>query len=486
MGKKITVSNTKKSFSNQKTALIVNPLNTWWSFQLTLELVFRYNELGYNTIWFNGAIRNTRKFEMNKSDFINPIIYRSPVSIIQRILLQHKVEGVCDYIKPIKKSRIEHKFKNIDDLRNYHLHNSPLGAIIFSGIASKLKHTGFSVEDVSKEIIYFLNYTEEMQKQLYKQIEKTKPSVLITINDRLPGSSLSLAIARRLNISTKVFYWGSGISKIVGYEHSLYDFDEWRCMISHKISTDKINLVNLTKANEHIINLAQTPSEDSKSFLKNQKLGTSIVKKNKKLIVFYAASEHEHSPLMFRKKNKFTSQYDAFEHLQQICLKLNYQLVIKYHPTRKNKFFSKKSHSLNDWKKIDIHPDVIQLMPDSSVDTYQLINDADINVTWSSTVGIESIVREKPTIIMGDTTWLNTSWGIHAWDIYTLEKLLESNSYSLKKEALIPWFYFMQDYGDEFRFVKTFSYNPSVNGIKVLQPRLLFSPLYKIAVKLKS
>jgi hypothetical protein len=86
---------------------------------------------------------------------------------------------------------------------------------------------------------------------------------------------------------------------------------------------------------------------------------------------------------------------------------------------------------------------------------------------------------------MGDTPWLDTNWGIHAWDIDTLEKLLKSETYSLKKEALIPWFYFMQDYGEDFKFVKTDNYNPTVNGIKVLQPRLLFLPFYKLAVKLK-
>jgi hypothetical protein len=376
--------------------------------------------LGYHIFWFNGAVRNKRKFEMNKSDFINPIFFRPPNSIIKQIFHKEEISGEFDYIKINNKNRINFQFNDVDDIRKYHYESSPVGAIIFSGIASKLKNTGFSIKDISKDIEYFSMYIQELQSRLCAQIDKVKPQLLVTINDRLPGSSLSLAIARRLNISTKVFYWGSGMNKIIGYDNSLYDFDEWRLMTKQNFLKSKINNSNLSKAKVEIEKLVKSPSFDSRGFLKYQKLGTSVVKKNR-LIVFYAASEHEHSPLIFRKNNSFSSQYTAFEALQQICIELNYQLVIKYHPIRKNnKLFDRNKFFLNDWKKITIHPDVLQLMPDSSVDTYQLMKDADINVTWSSTIGIESIVRERPTIIMGDTTWLDTNWGIHAWDVETL------------------------------------------------------------------
>jgi hypothetical protein len=280
----------------QEKALVVNPLNTWWSFQLTLELAFRYKEMGYQVFWFNGAARNKRKFEMNRSDFIKPLFYRSPNSIIKQIFHKEEIIGVFEYIKINNKKEIKLQFNDVDDLRQYHYESSPIGAIIFSGIASKLKHTGFSIQEVSKELSYFMQYSLELKSKLSAQIDKISPQLLITINDRLPGSSLSLAIARSLNIPTKVFYWGSGMNKLVGYENSLYDYDEWRLMINQKYLKNKIIFLDLKKATTAVQNLAASPSKDSKSFLKYQILGESIIK-TKKLIVFYAASEHEHSPL---------------------------------------------------------------------------------------------------------------------------------------------------------------------------------------------
>ena len=119
-------------------------------------------------------------------------------------------------------------------------------------------------------------------------------------------------------------------------------------------------------------------------------------------------------------------------------------------------------------------------MPDSNIDTYQLLIDADINVTWSSTVGLESIAREKKTIIMGDSAWLNLDWGIHAWNGESLEKLLDNNLPSLKKDVLLPWFWFMQNYGEAFKFVKVLNFNPIVDGTSIIQHRLYVAPIYKI------
>jgi CDP-glycerol glycerophosphotransferase (TagB/SpsB family) len=256
-------------------------------------------------------------------------------------------------------------------------------------------------------------------------------------------------------------------------------------MIKNNLHDKLISKIQKNLVTKEIEQLANSPSKDSKIFLEYQEPGKSIEKK-KKMIVFYATSEHEHSPLLARKHIKFLTQYQAFEVLQTLCIKNDYQLIFKHHPPGKKNFFKRlNKQRIHDWKKVEFYKETIQLMPDSTVDTYQLIQDADINVTWGSTVGIESIAREKPTIIMGDQTWLNKEWGIHAWDVETLEILLKSNSYELKKEVLIPWFWFMQDYGESFAFVETENYNPSVNGVKVLQPRWLLVPFYKIAVKLK-
>lgn len=468
-----------------KNVIVVNPLNTWWSFQLTLELALRYKNRGHKVFWYNAAIKNKKKFEMNKTDYINGLVYRSPIKIIKKILSMQDISGKYEYVEFPKKKKIQIEFRDIEDLKKYEIDGSPLGAIWFSAIASKLKHTGFKLEEISRELRFYSSFTRALESELTKKIIELKPSLLVTINDRLPGSSLSVSIARKLKVDTRVFYWGSEINKIVEYKNSLYDFDEWRDMIDKNYQELKLDEKKLTKAKLAIDELLANPSADSKTFLSNQIIGKSIHSK-KKLVVFYAASEHEHSPLTFKKNNKFKSQYEAFKALQNICIVEDYQLVIKYHPIRKKRFsIIKKKNALNDWGKIKINPKVIQLQPDSKVDTYQLIMDSDLNVTWSSTVGKESIIREKPTIIMGDTTWLDTKWKIHAWNHKTLQNLLKINSIALKKEALLPWFYFMQEYGDDFEYVKTSNYNPEVNGIKVLQPRFMLLPFYKLAVKMK-
>jgi hypothetical protein len=381
--------------------------------------------------------------------------------------------------------KLDSRIRNLDNLRGYHYNNVPIGKMIFSAISSKYGHTSLNFEKIKSEAYYYFNYLSKLESTLISNLRIVKPDLVVTINDRLPGSAMSVAVARQLGIKTKVFYWGSDINRIVGYDNSLYDFDEWREMIKKKSETLEISLVEKTKLIEKIDLFASTPSSDSETYLHFQKKGKGVSDK-RKIIVFYAASEHEHSPLIYRNRIKFSSQYDAFNFLQKICKKKNYLLILKYHPLRKTQI-SVNSNKLKfvDWEKITIYDSVVQLLPDSDIDTYQLLIDADINVTWSSTVGLESIAREKKTIIMGDATWLNLDWGIHAWDENSLEKLLENTLPSLKRDVLLPWFWFMQDYGEHFKFVTTLNFRPQVDGTKIIQPRIYFSPLYNTIMLIK-
>ncbi len=470
----------------KKRAVVVNPLNTWWSFQITLEILYRYRELDYEVFWFNAAVRNKKKFEMNETDFVSRFFFKNPSEIIRRLLTDDGIHGKFDYIEIDSSNDALKHFEDIDELRNYKMKGAPLGAIIFSAIASKLKHTGFSLQEVTHYCDYYLNYTSELEKQFSNFLEEFKPDLVLTINDRLPGSSLSCALARANKIDAKVYYWGSSIDRIIDHKDSLYDFDEWRNLIQQKKTDKKISTSEEELFRKRISALSKNPSEDSKTFLSYQKKGQTVIKQGK-LITFYSSSEHEHSPVLLKKRKRFDSQYDAFLVLQEICISNNFHLVLKYHPIKKSKFskYLKISYSLHDWKKVQINPKVTQLFPDSQIDTYQLILDSDINITWSSTVGIESIMRGKPTLILGDTPWLDLNWNIHAWSKRDLEKLILEGPATLAPDALLTWYWFLQDYGEHFKYVLLDTYNPKVKDTYILQPRWFFWIFYKLIVSIR-
>jgi hypothetical protein len=135
---------------------------------------------------------------------------------------------------------------------------------------------------------------------------------------------------------------------------------------------------------------------------------------------------------------------------------------------------------ISDWLDVDIHESVLQLLPDSKIDTYQLIQTSDLNVVWTSTVGIESILRGKKTIVLGDTHWLNLDWGIHAWNGQDLERQLRDPNPALESVDLRPWFWFVSDYGTPFQYSRLENGNLELNGQSVLRHRAWIRSLRKL------
>ena len=54
-----------------------------------------------------------------------------------------------------------------------------------------------------------------------------------------------------------------------------------------------------------------------------------------------------------------------------------------------------------------------------------LLSGADINVIWSSTVGLECIARHKSVLVWGKPYWLDLNWGIHAWSVNDLRSVFQ-------------------------------------------------------------
>ena len=101
-----------------------------------------------------------------------------------------------------------------------------------------------------------------------------------------------------------------------------------------------------------VSDLATNPSSDSRQYLGAQVQGLTIQKK-KKTCVFYAQSEHEHSPNFIPDTQaRFQNQYTAFAALQEVAKEFDYDLVLKYHPHK----VGNSSHGRNlsggrlDWK----------------------------------------------------------------------------------------------------------------------------------------
>jgi hypothetical protein len=170
---------------------------------------------------------------------------------------------------PIKKIRVKPtlEFQSLRELRDYRVRDVPLGAMVYSTIASIKRSTAISLNDDSDLIKHFLDSARNMLAKLEIEITENDPDIIISINDRVLGSALTVALARKWNIPVSIVYWGSSPNKIIDYHDSLYDSNQWQRNIKDKWDRKEYSELDLVELRREIEGLTIKPSTDSLTFL---------------------------------------------------------------------------------------------------------------------------------------------------------------------------------------------------------------------------
>ena len=455
--------------------VIVNPSDSYWSIFLTIEVALRAQELGAEVIWINVARRQASKYEINKGDVPPRWRYRNLTAAAIKQLESCGIQ-TRNLNKFVKKDVDVPIVNSIEELRGLRFNDINLGAMIFSSVSSALKSTSFEISNVGRFVQDYLESAFDIYQYLQDATTEIKPDLVVSINDRILGSALSLAIAEQNGIRHAVVYWGSQINSIELYENSLYDSDEWQAKVQQYWLDFPPTESDLAEIRHTIDTLASGPSKDSQKFTSGQKMGY-VPELNNKTIVFYAQSEYEHSAYFIPNvSNRFTNQYAAFSCLQEVAKRYGYRLILKYHPYPKGVKTKKRNNGEHlDWKNVRIDDDVIQLDENSEVDSYELIMKYALYVVWSSSVGLESLSRCRPTLVLGNTPWLNMKWGIHGWNREAIDDFLAKSFPSLDKEILLQWYWYLQSFGSPTKYAHLHGYNITVNGKLMTRDRIIFS-----------
>lgn len=116
-------------------------------------------------------------------------------------------------------------------------------------------------------------------------------------------------------------------------------------------------------------------------------------------VVYFSSSGDEIAELDLDWDAYFAGQPEALRTLAEQCRSMpGYQLVVRSHPHMR----LKPKRDLADWLAAvseagpDLHVD-----PFSEVDSYALMRQADVVVTYGSTTGVEAAYAGKPVVVMG-------------------------------------------------------------------------------------
>jgi hypothetical protein len=385
-------------------------------------------------------------------------------------------------VKHFKKINI----KSLSELKNYSIEELEIGKIIYSFLCGKYQSTNIDLRTVEPLVNYYLNYGLQVYLKVQSDIKRLNPSLIMTTNDRILSSAVILSAAKKLNIRAKIYYWGSSNTRMVEFSKTLYSSypeRQQKIIENWQKETTNSSFSEESLKNKFIESYTRIPKR-SLQFQKYKESGKKYNRTlNKRLAVLYTTSQWEFSALAnYQVSDTFNNQSNAFTEVAYILLKRNWEVVIKLHPRKDQRDVPNLEPK---WiNQLRTHG-ITVLGETTEIDTYELIKQADLNIVWESTVGLECIARGLPLLVLGDPYWVPQDNPIRAKNKKQVLMYLKNSNFKFDLVSVLPWFAYQINRGDDFRHVLIDYHNSSYQGNTILKKRSIIKGISKIRSYIK-
>jgi len=355
-------------------------------------------------------------------------------------------------------------FKSIENLKSLeYLGSNAIGISAASSLISLTRNPNILP---SKEMSLCLSIIQSyiIAYHLIEHVLKGESyNALITFNGRFASSKGAIEAAQKANL--QVFYHERG--------SSIHKFSLTRFSPHDRISIQK-EIVNKWQA----IKEFSCGREVASSFFKARRNGaeqawfsfssgqdrslsqialTNAYKKSRsgKVVVFFTSSDEEYAAVgdtYSMKDYQWKTQQEALLVLVQTANELGHSVIVRVHPNLENCIPSEK----DSWNHLDFldEPSDITIIPSHiNACSYELLDSANLVVSYGSTMGIESVFWNKPSLLMGDSTYDCIGSSIHkltsACTLYDF--LSHSQKWTVAPDSALPYGFYMATHGIDFR-----------------------------------
>ena len=169
-------------------------------------------------------------------------------------------------------------------------------------------------------------------------------------------------------------------------------FDEWPDEVAHEVGESWFQ--------DRIAHTAP----DNALFVESQASGTGIDRpEGQTLVVYFSSSGDEIAELELDWSRFIGDQPDALMELaEEIRARPGWTLVVRSHPHKR----MKPRLDVEEWlAAVDRARPDLHIDHHSSIDSYTLMRQADVVVTYGSTTGVEAAYAGKPVIVMGPSAY---------------------------------------------------------------------------------
>lgn len=347
-------------------------------------------------------------------------------------------------------------FKSINDLKKYKLYDIDFGMAVASSLISIIRDHDFDTLKHRDLILKSLKSSIKIFYAFKNHLKNNKPDLVYVFNGRFSETRPIVRLCQKENIPFYTHERGANIYKYELFENTLpHDFDYIFKEIDKYWNKDDKEKISISE--NWIKDRISGVDTSWYSFIKNQdpnSLPTDINQK-KRIITIFNSSEDEFAAIDEKIKMPFyNGQFDAIKSILEHFKENNsIHFYLRVHPnlinlnnTQTKEIELLKSMNFNNLTIIEAN---------SKVSTYSLITYSEKIITFGSTVGIEAVYLNKPSIMIGNALYesLNCVYMPKSEDEFL--KLIENIDLKAhNRETALKYGYWESTHGYEFKYFK--------------------------------
>ncbi|NEO24147.1 hypothetical protein [Moorena sp. SIO4A5] len=376
---------------------------------------------------------------------LESILKNYGITILSEEFLSEKTQLTIQYY-------VQNAPDSLQELRTYNYKDAALGLSTVSSLISQTKCSHPDPDHHYALIQRYLRSSAIVYEKARALILKYKPQQIISFNGRFACSKGIFEAAKQLGVEVQYHERGATYDRYEMFDEPPHDYAYRREKIKtywQQAGIDREELGHTfykRKRQGDGIGWTSFTSEQQKGIVPEQR-------SNYRQIVYYSSSDDEYAAIGDLVKNPiFKNQREAIKSLiTWVSNQIDCYLTIRVHPNLNKKSLKDRNwwNSLNG-KNVQVIP------PDSKVDSYALIDWADVVVTYNSTIGAEAAYWGKPSVVIGDNMYSGLGCVYEPRSEAEVYTLLENDTLApLPQENCLPYGYYRLYSGITYNY-----YNP--------------------------
>ena len=376
---------------------------------------------------------------------------RMGLELLDPNVRSHNFSGLIDL-----ENEIETKFESVADLANYRIENFDIGYAALSSLISICRDPEPELDRFQELLKRFLLSSWQTYKITRGYLEAEQPDRVYVFNGRFAAMR---AVFRACQAADTDCYLHEHGCDNDHYEytrnHMLHDIPATETLIRNSWSNAVENPLRTQLASQWYEDRVNRVEKNWHSFVKEQKLGQLPDQWNsrKKNVTIFCSSDDEFVAVGDGWKNRlYSNQLIAIAQLADQLGRSapDIHLTLRVHPNLKNVDNHRKRQMLAlDFANLTVIP------PEAPVDSYELMRASDTVATFGSSVGIEAVYWDRPSVLLGPSFYQNLG-GIyrpesHAHAVELLTRDLEPQG----KEGALMYGFWQQTRGYRHQFFKS-------------------------------